>query len=1290
MPTEQMTFTVVLGGKGLDPSLPTGYQIKGCSPGLRKDPALRGRLASICTHYGHVVYDAKSPVIVAAMRKESAWYRRPQQPPQAFGPQVLDEFPVVWSYTQLDHEFWSITRTCYRGPCPDGKPGNFFSHALVFRPEELRRHGYNPLALCRSGMFMTCDEGDSNELPSLADLGNASSGCTDLALLDRSAWQDHIGAILLAMARARTGGRPAVLCMPNWREVPAFVEGLLALLPPSTRCRTAICTFENDPHWMPQLHDAQQRGATAAHHLLVLCGDDDKIWNLYAEDYGSRFAVFNFVGGRFSQLSEARVFAAFTVDCLQRAQFHKFEQYHRFMERFNIEADVDKWNQLAQVMGLIDVRLRPQELPTAADALVALAKDASQAAAALDILLPWVPELAATEDHEALRMVATRLVALADRMPAEFAALQPVVKMIRPLAAGALAAGRGRLLAALLQGCGAEEDTVLLELAKNLPAGGDAGWKQTADVRDQDALYDLLRRALELAWTKRSADPMILPLLVHVFRAAKGAAKTMEAWRQDASIVRSVLQGPWDEQRIQLIEKLACYLAADVCPQGHAWLSMELLVAEEPEGKELLDRLQGIAEACGKCPEDTEIIARLLGWVGRTLKATDVLAVALGRIAEVTVDATFLQKVLDLYRRAKQGASAEQLGQVRRQLAAAGAAKVLLYDVVDETRPWSEGGQKKLQSLLKEILGANPNILSGLCGELGAMLGRAESREHALILGQQLIKFNPRPDDAGIARLLAATVDAIPFGPLPDEYRKLLADLPGKMKGPAVGRLGFMKFMADIDSASTGPGWSLAQFAHEQAAWRETHCLSPCEIAQVGEWCEDHLLRLRVETPADALHFVDLLQAVGRSSAEQIIELIQRMIKDRDPVTLVNMATAFTYCDRTNSRHPAQTTWAALRDTVLATVSRKTNRLYKAHLAQLLYQPAPRRWRRTPSGGAPRATGITAAAFLASRTKPSGWRRLLGNRRVVASVVAGVLMIVGGVLASFWFWRMDAKAYYQRGKVHAAKGELTEARVDYSNAIRLEPEHSDEAYRARAEVFVRMDEPLDAIKDYSVILQNGADALWPRLAEMDKKGDQVPAGKAADDLDGAIEDYLVLLDRKAEDKVSSLAPRLIEVYKTRAGDSGRNKKYVEAVKDLSAVFCLEKVEDTRLRRVHDGKTQYTSKMAFVDYTDAMGEVASAVADFYRDLGDKLKEQGEYKEAIKKFTYVIQLNPNDAAAYQKRGDLYKETGEEAKAKADFAEADKLKDKKSLPVDRPEPRMLQVPRDTHLIPQLSPKL
>ena len=51
-------------------------------------------------------------------------------------------------------------------------------------------------------------------------------------------------------------------------------------------------------------------------------------------------------------------------------------------------------------------------------------------------------------------------------------------------------------------------------------------------------------------------------------------------------------------------------------------------------------------------------------------------------------------------------------------------------------------------------------------------------------------------------------------------------------------------------------------------------------------------------------------------------------------------------------------------------------------------------------------------------------------------------------------------------------------------------------------------------------------------------------------------------------------------------------------------------------------------------------------------------KGEHDNAIANFTEAIRLNPKDAKAYQGRGAVYHNKGEQAKAEADFAKAKEL--------------------------------
>ena len=58
------------------------------------------------------------------------------------------------------------------------------------------------------------------------------------------------------------------------------------------------------------------------------------------------------------------------------------------------------------------------------------------------------------------------------------------------------------------------------------------------------------------------------------------------------------------------------------------------------------------------------------------------------------------------------------------------------------------------------------------------------------------------------------------------------------------------------------------------------------------------------------------------------------------------------------------------------------------------------------------------------------------------------------------------------------------------------------------------------------------------------------------------------------------------------------------------------------------------------------------------MGRCLARLGKSAEALTAFTEAIRLDPENAAAYRARGELYEKLGEKAKSQADFAKAKEL--------------------------------
>src|SRR3981189_10108 len=97
MPIDQFIYTDLARGKGVNPNL-KGYQVKACSAGLSK--ANGEQIGVIALHLRTSVYE-NAPK--AAHDREQAWRVQTEtldEVPEA----VLQEFPHVWSYAQLDDE----------------------------------------------------------------------------------------------------------------------------------------------------------------------------------------------------------------------------------------------------------------------------------------------------------------------------------------------------------------------------------------------------------------------------------------------------------------------------------------------------------------------------------------------------------------------------------------------------------------------------------------------------------------------------------------------------------------------------------------------------------------------------------------------------------------------------------------------------------------------------------------------------------------------------------------------------------------------------------------------------------------------------------------------------------------------------------------------------------------------------------------------------------------------------------------------------------------------------------
>lgn len=925
MPVEQLLFTDWPRGKGVDPAA-TGFQIKACSAGLNDDT--RRQLATICMHHGQAFALSYAPRV--AIEREQEWLTRTDSR-QRVPDEVLAVFPVIWSYDQLAHDQFALTRVQYTCLTHDGRTGNFLAHALVFVPDELAAHGYNPLAFRESALFSSGAAGDDSTLPTLADLGAPSGEPPRYALLLHEPYRQRLAALISALCTATPSTRPLLICLADWRDSAAFVEALVSLLPPAARCRTTISTYESDRTWLMPGRAGRPSGLAAARHLLVLCGADDRAFGLRPDEYHSVYAVFNFVADRYSELAAPRPFAMFAAECALEGRLDRLARHHALAEQLGAAHDSAAWDALVPAAALADAHPSPQSIVVAVQALANLSAHPRQAQAMLDLLAPSIRALAQAGDATTLTGIAADLSMLLDRAAEE----HPLKVELQALARQAFVCGQGRAATALLRAGARDRDAALIAM---LGAASDEPLALPAEELNADdriAMLNLILDGLRFAEQSSDAAATSNQLLAFAFRCAHSLGMAAELWeRIGAMLVKPRLNGEWNAEQLRLARELLGYAPADRCPEAHAWLSLRLLAAAQPKGAELGALLAGAASSGARVSGAAAHLAELQRIVQERIADGDQRVIALGRIAEATYGTASWREAFAAYQDAIRQTKPERRPAVHQRLAEAGAAHVLCEELIALLLPWNVDDSPKILHRWRElVLQPRPLIFDALRSRVAALLHEPALVERVLPLARELLPRQRAETAAapGLAALAGAIVLALPLEPLPDKWQQPLAVIADTLPSQAGTRLRVLRFMREIQQRAGAPGWSVKEFPSDDAAWsRDLPQLDPTECDHVLAWCIGAFATVGVTTPDEARAFVRLLTAAGRHAPQQIAAMVAWLLDRRDAVTCVLVATAFADCALEETRQPEA--WTALLRAILDRFDRDARRLFDAHL----------------------------------------------------------------------------------------------------------------------------------------------------------------------------------------------------------------------------------------------------------------------------------------------------------------------------------------------------------------------
>lgn len=962
MPVEQLIFTHRPVGKGFDPQ-GTGFQVAACSSGL--DASTRDALAKAAMHCRHAVYDNAPPDLRD---------REPTPGAQDYPPDLLAEFPVVWRYDRLRDDRFALAHVRYIGFTDEKnrRTGNFLYHVLVLEPESLAPHNFNPLTAARAGVFLTQDPRETS-LPALPDLKPESKAGPSVAnskALRAEPFRQHVPAMAGALTSASALRRPVLICLADWRQAAPLIESLLTLLPPVMRCRTTFCTSESDRRWTPFPSDGQVTTDGKVSDILVLCGSNDQAFNLFADDYRTNYAVFNFVGNRFSDLGEAGAFAKFAAACVAEDRPERLKRLHELIERWGSGRDPATWNSLALAAGLLEDRPPQQSFADATVALVAAAREPAQVGHAEDLLLPHLQTLSRepARNVELFGAASAHLAALADRGTV-VAEASRFVAGLRELARQALVGGHGRTAEAMFKACGRAREAALLDTLRETFKEFQASLATSSHAADRAAIVGLLLEGAKLAEKSPNPEPLATRLLAATFRAARDAQLLANTWKeQGGAMVKARLGAAQGPEAEQLRADLAASIVGDQCPEGCFYIRLKVLEATQTtDEKTLVSALEQLATSSTQCPKAEEAIQEVLGAARKLCSDAAQHAVALGRMASVVPETGCGSAFYSAYRNAmKQSVSSPMT--VRGTLADAGARGVVCREFLEELLPWhGEASQRSFDSWYDGLIKGKQELLVSLfervagllpCGATGNVLPLAE-----LLLARGKDKV---PSGPALAALYDAIASALPLQP--ESWNAVYASPPQGLNSRSQRRLRVVEFLHRLKERSTQPGWSVLQFDSTDRAWsRDVAELDGREKQDVIRQCIASFQCSGITSPDEARALVKMLEAVGVTTPERGAEVVCQLLQGRDPVTWVLALTALARCSLEGAS-PEPARWGALIRAILGSADRTTCQLLPLHLS-----------RRFAPGGAPyeermrdlcRAAGVEGVSIAAFAPKP--------------------------------------------------------------------------------------------------------------------------------------------------------------------------------------------------------------------------------------------------------------------------------------------------------------------------------
>jgi protein O-mannosyl-transferase len=264
------------------------------------------------------------------------------------------------------------------------------------------------------------------------------------------------------------------------------------------------------------------------------------------------------------------------------------------------------------------------------------------------------------------------------------------------------------------------------------------------------------------------------------------------------------------------------------------------------------------------------------------------------------------------------------------------------------------------------------------------------------------------------------------------------------------------------------------------------------------------------------------------------------------------------------------------------------------------------------------------------------------------------------------------QAYNNRGLAFKNMGRMREAISDFNKAVALNPAYAL-AFNNRGTTYKQMGMFNEAIRDYTAAIALNPDYFRAYSNRAIAYGKIGRVDKATEDFNKALalnpsysETYLNraefygeagMLDKALENLDQALVrdPNYAEAYNNRGAVLEKMGQVEKALEDYNRAIDL----DPSYYHAYNNKGTLYGKAgsfgeAIASFNKAIA-VNPGLADAYFNRGVTFVFMRQYDSALHDFDRAIVLNPNDATFYAERGKLYKETGNDKLAVADFRKA-----------------------------------